>query len=44
VLDYDPEVLSLLTRFGHRVIVYGGGSDSSEPDEEMISKLGRVLL
>jgi hypothetical protein len=45
VLDYDPEVLALLTRFGHRVIVYGGGSDeSAKPDAEIASKLGRVLL
>ena len=52
VLDYDPEVLALLSRFGHRVIVYGNRESSSSSQREgaaaeadlSISKLGRAML
>ena len=50
VLDYDPEVKNLLSRFGHRVVLYGqtaasppqngGGADNVT----VLSKLGRALL
>ena len=43
VLDFDPEVKGLLSRFGHRVIVYGGDNDSRS-NSSSVSKLGRALL
>ena len=50
VLDYDPEVKNLLSRFGHRVVVYGQQQQQtlSTPPESgnavVLSKLGRALL
>jgi len=45
VLDFDPEVKGLLSRFGHRVIVYGNGDNNSRSsNSSSVSKLGRALL
>lgn len=44
VLDFDPEVKGLLSRFGHRVIVYGGSEKGADAGGASISKLGRALL
>jgi hypothetical protein len=47
MLDFDPEVLGLLARFGHRVIVYGGGSsggNGATAVDTSISALGRAML
>lgn len=48
VLDFDLEVLGLLSRFGHRVIVYGDTKSRSSSQNEIgnpsVSKLGRVML
>lgn len=41
MLDFDAEVKNLLSRFGHRVIVYG---EKSESLPEGVSKLGSVIL
>lgn len=46
VVDYDPSVRTLLARFGHRVVVYGGGGGETtgRSDTMVTSQLGRAML
>lgn len=49
VLDFDPEVLALLSRFGHRVVVYGANDNVKENGDlgdkaPTVSKLGRAMI
>lgn len=45
VLDFDPEVKTLLSRFGHNVTLYGEGfsSGTASDDEKVFSILGQSL-
>jgi hypothetical protein len=44
VLDFDPEVKSILGRFGHRVIAYGENMEDEARDTADTSRLGRQLF
>jgi hypothetical protein len=44
VLDFDPEVKSILARFGHRVIAYGADMEDEARDTADTSRLGRQLF
>jgi hypothetical protein len=44
ILDFDPEVKSILARFGHRVIAYGDNMEDGGSDAAGTSRLGRQLL
>lgn len=44
ILDFDPEVKSILARFGHRVIAYGDDMEDEARDTADTSRLGRQLF
>jgi hypothetical protein len=44
ILDFDPEVKSILARFGHRVIAYGNDMEDDARDTADTSRLGRQLF
>jgi hypothetical protein len=44
ILDFDPEVKSILARFGHRVIAYGDNMEDEARGTADSSRLGRQLL